>query len=194
MARQDVIIFVVDHRGSGKFGKQGLDYMHRNLGKWEMHDYIEAAKWLREKPFVDASRMGIQGGSYGGYMAALALTLGADYFTHGVSMYPVTDWRLYDNIYTERYMDHPVDNPGGYNFGSVLEHAEKLKGKLLLVHGMVDDNVHLQNTIQLASRLQELGKKFEMMLYPGERHGWGGAKRIHSFELTTGFWERAFGE
>jgi dipeptidyl-peptidase-4 len=183
-----VILFAVDHRGSGKFGKKGLDYMHRNLGKWEMHDYIEAVKWLKEQPFVDGQRIGIQGGSYGGYMAAMALTCGADHFSFGVSRAPVTDWRLYDNVYTERYMDTPRDNPEGYAFGSVMTHADQLQGKLLLLHGTIDDNVHLQNTIHLVSKLQDLGKDFDLMLYPGGRHGWGGAKRIHSTDLAKQFW------
>lgn len=186
------IRFTVDHRGSGKFGKKGLDYMHRNLGKWEMNDYIEAVKWLRQKDFVDETRIGIMGGSYGGYVTALALTYAADYFTHGVSSYPVTDWRLYDNVYTERFMDTPQDNPEGYRFGSVMTHADKLKGKLLIVHGTIDDNVHFQNTVQLVSALQDLSKDFEVMFYPGGRHGWGGPKRIHYANLVDKFWDRYF--
>ena len=183
-----VILFAVDHRASGKFGKKGLDYMHRSLGKWEMHDYIETVKWLRSKPFIDSTRVGIRGGSYGGYMTAMALTYGADYFTHGVSSAPVTDWRLYDNIYTERYMDTPQDNPEGYKAGSVMTYADKFKGKLLLIHGEIDDNVHMQNTMQLVSKLQDLGKSFEMMIYPGNRHGIGGLKRNHSMQLSEQFW------
>ncbi len=183
-----VILFAVDHRASGKFGKKGLDYMHRSLGKWEMHDYIETVKWLRSKPFIDSTRVGIRGGSYGGYMTAMALTYGADYFTHGVSSAPVTDWRLYDNIYTERYMDTPQDNPEGYKAGSVMTYADKFKGKLLLIHGEIDDNVHMQNTMQLVSKLQDLGKSFEMMVYPGNRHGIGGLKRNHSVQLSEQFW------
>ncbi len=187
-----IIQFVIDHRASGKFGKRGLDYMHRSLGKWEMHDYIEGVKYLRQKSFVDESKMGIMGGSYGGYVTALALTYGSDYFTHGVSLFPVTDWQLYDNVYTERYMDTPAENPEGYKFGSALTHADQLKGELLIVHGMMDDNVHMQNTMQLVSELQDLNKDFEMMVYPGERHGWGGPKRRHLTRLTNGFWMKHF--
>ncbi len=190
MVREGVIIFSVDHRGSGKFGKKGLDYMHRNLGKWEMNDYIEAVKWLRQHPFIDANKVGIQGSSYGGYMAAMALTYASDYFTHGIASASVTDWRLYDNIYTERYMDTPQANPEGYEQGAVMSHASKLKGKLLIIHGTVDDNVHLQQSIQLISKLQEEGKDFEMMVYPGGRHGWGGNKRIHSRNLSRNFWRK----
>ena len=187
-----IILFTVDHRSSGKLGKKGLDYMHRNLGKWEMHDYFEAVEWLRKKPFIDPERIGITGGSYGGYMTAMALTYGAEYFTHGVSSAPVTDWRLYDNAYTERFMDTPRDNPEGYQFGSVMTHANKLKGKLLLIHGTIDDNVHMQHTMQLISKLQDEGKSFELMLYPGARHGWGGAKKEHSNAMSEAFWMKHF--
>jgi dipeptidyl-peptidase-4 len=187
-----VIRFTVDHRASGKFGKKGLDYMHRNLGKWEMNDYIECVKWLRKQGFIDETKVGITGSSYGGYVTALALTYAGNYFTHGISGSPVTDWRLYDNVYTERYMDTPQDNPEGYNFGSVMTHADKLKGKLLIIHGTIDDNVHFQNTVQLVSKLQDLGKDFEVMFYPGGRHGWGGAKRMHSTNLANKFWEKYF--
>ena len=190
--KDGVIRFTVDHRSSGKFGKKGLDYMHRNLGKWEMHDYIEAVKWLRTKSFIDETKVGISGGSYGGYMTALALTYASDYFTHGVARASVTDWRLYDNVYTERYMDTPADNPEGYDFGSVMSHAKNLKGKLYIIHGTIDDNVHMQNSIQLISKLQDLGKDFEMMVYPGGRHGWGGAKGSHSRKLATDFWREHF--
>ena len=160
--------------------------------KWELHDYIEGVKWLRNKPFIDADKIGITGGSYGGYLTALALTSAADYFTHGVSLFPVTDWRLYDNVYTERFMDTPEENPEGYDNGSAIVQAENLKGKLLIVHGMMDDNVHMQNTMQFVSKLQDLNKDFDMMVYPGERHGWGGAKRRHLSNLTNGFWKEHF--
>ncbi len=192
MTRNDIIIFAVDHRASGKFGKKGLDYMHRSLGKWEMNDYIEAVKWLRKQGFIDETKVGITGGSYGGYMTAMALTYAADYFTHGLARASVTDWRLYDNVYTERYMDRPVDNPEGYEFGSVMTHAENLKGELMIIHGTIDDNVHMQQSIQLISKLQDLGKDFQMMVYPGGRHGWGGAKRLHSNNLAQNFWLKHF--
>jgi dipeptidyl-peptidase-4 len=191
-ANHDIIRIAVDHRGSGKFGKKGMDYMHRNLGKWEMEDLITAVKWLRTLPYVDSTRVGITGGSYGGYVTCMALTYGADYFTHGISLFPVTDWLLYDNVYTERYMDSPDENPAGYQFGSAMEHAYKYKGNLLIIHGMMDDNVHMQNTIQFISKMQDLGKDFEMMMYPGERHGWGGSKRMHLNKLINKFWDQHF--
>jgi len=191
-AQNGIITFTVDHRGSGQFGKKGLDYMYRCLGKWEILDYEDAVKWLREKPYVDASRMGITGGSYGGYMTCLALTKGADYWTHGIANYSVTDYRLYDNIYTERFMDTPQDNPEGYREGSALTWVKNYKGKLLLTHGDMDDNVHMQNSIYLISKLQDEGKSFEFMLYPGGRHGWGGTKAVHLRNEANKFWLRNF--
>jgi dipeptidyl-peptidase-4 len=191
-AQNGIVQFTVDHRGSGQFGKKGLDYMYRCLGKWEILDYEDAVKWLREKTWVDATKIGMTGGSYGGYMTCLALTKGADYWTHGIANYSVTDYRLYDNIYTERFMDTPQDNPEGYKDGSALTFAKNYKGKLLLTHGDMDDNVHMQNSIYLISRLQDEGKSFEFMLYPGGRHGWGGAKAIHLRNEANKFWMRNF--
>ncbi|MFZ2286136.1 MAG: DPP IV N-terminal domain-containing protein [Bacteroidales bacterium] len=191
-AENGIVTINIDHRGSGTFGKKGLDYMHRSLGKWEISDYSDAVKWLRNQPWADASRMGITGGSYGGYVTCMALTAGSEYWTHGIADYSVTDWRLYDNVYTERYMDTPEQNPAGYKEGSALTHAESLKGKLLIRHGDLDDNVHLQNTIWLVTTLQDLNKPFEMMIYPGERHGWGGPKRVFMTNESNKFWLRHF--
>jgi len=191
-AENGIVTINVDHRGSGTFGKKGLDYMHRSLGKWEISDYSDAVKWLRNQPWADPSRMGITGGSYGGYVTCMALTAGSEYWTHGIADYSVTDWKLYDNVYTERYMDTPEQNPAGYKEGSSLTHAGNLKGKLLIRHGDLDDNVHLQNTIWLVTTLQDLNKPFEMMIYPGERHGWGGPKRVFMTNETNKFWLRHF--
>lgn len=191
-AQNGIIQISVDHRGSGKFGMKGIDYLHRNLGKWELSDYSDAVKWLRAQPYVDATKIGITGGSYGGYMTCLALTKGSEYWTHGIASSSVTDWRLYDNVYTERFMDTPQDNPEGYKDGSTLNYANNLKGKLLITHGDMDDNVHMQNSIQLLSKLEDAGKTFEFMLYPNGRHGWGGAKRIHSTNEAHNFWLQNF--
>jgi len=191
-SQNGIITFTVDHRGSGQFGRKGLDYMHRNLGKWEILDYSDAVKWLKDKPFVDAARIGITGSSYGGYMSCLALTKGADFWTHGFAGSSVTDWLLYDNVYTERYMDTPQDNPEGYKESSALTFVKNYKGKLYMTHGDMDDNVHMQNSIYLISRLEDEGKKFEFMMYPGGRHGWGGAKATHSRNEANSFWLRNF--
>ncbi len=192
ISQNDIIYLVVDHRGSEHFGKSGMALMHRNLGKWEMNDYIEAFKYLKTLPFIDTTKIGITGGSYGGYLTCLALTYGTDYFTHGISDFPVTDWKLYDNIYTERYMDTPEENPEGYKFGSALTHADKYKGYLLITHGSLDDNVHMQNTIQFADKMISLNKDFEMMIYPNERHGYGMPKRNHQYREYVEFWFRHF--
>ncbi|MFB0566344.1 MAG: S9 family peptidase [Candidatus Aminicenantaceae bacterium] len=192
MAQEGIIVISVDHRGSGHFGKKGVSLMHRCLGKWEMHDFIEAVKWLYKKPFINKNKIGITGGSYGGYTTCMALSYGADYFTHGYARAPVTDWRLYDTVYTERYMDKPSENKEGYKFGSVMNHADKYKGVLFLAHGSMDDNVHMQNTIQLIDKLMNLGKKFEFMLYPNQRHGFREKKRGHSNRHYVDFWFNHF--
>ncbi|HNR42288.1 MAG TPA: DPP IV N-terminal domain-containing protein [Bacteroidales bacterium] len=193
-AQNGIITFTVDHRGSGHFGRRGLNYLHRSLGKWEILDYEDAVKWLLQKPYVDPARMGITGSSYGGYMTCLALTRGADYWTHGFAGSSVTDFRLYDNIYTERYMDTPADNPDGYREGSALTWAANYKGKLYMTHGDMDDNVHMQNSIYLISKLQDEGKTFQFMLYPDGRHGWGGKKSLHSRSEANNFWLSSFFE
>ncbi len=180
LAEEGMIQISVDHRASGHFGKEGVALMYRNLGKWEMNDYIECVKWLRTKPYVDPARICITGGSYGGYVTCMALTYGAEYFPYGIAVSSPTDWRLYDTHYVERYMDTPAENPEGYKNSSVMTYADRYKGMLRIVHGTMDDNVHMQNSIQLIDKLEDLGKHFEFMLYPGGRHGWGGAKGIHS--------------
>jgi dipeptidyl-peptidase 4 len=194
-ARNGIITFKIDHRGSVHFGRKGFNYIYRSLGKWEILDYEDAVIWLLKKPYVDGSRMGITGSSYGGYMTCLALTKGADYFTHGFAGSSVTDYRLYDNIYTERYMDTPQDNPKGYKDGSVLAYTKNLKGKLYLTHGDIDDNVHMQNSIWLISKLQDEGKTFQFMMYPDNRHGLNMLKRLHSRNEEYNFWlENFFGK
>ena len=192
ISQNDIIYFVVDHRGSAYFGKKGKSYLYKNLGRWEINDYIEAVKWLRTKSFIDASKIGITGGSYGGYVTCMALTLGADYFTHGIGEYSLTDWRLYDNVYTERYMDTPEENPEGYKYGSAMTHAEKYKGLLRITHGTLDDNCHMQNTIQLVDKFTSLDKHFELMLYPNERHGVGFPKWKHAQREYVEFWFKNF--
>jgi len=192
LVQNGIIAFSVDHRGSRHFGKKGTVRMHRNLGKWEIQDMIAAVKWLREKPFVDADKVGITGGSYGGYITCMALTAGAGYFTHGIAHASVTDWRLYDSVYTERYMDSPEENPDGYQYGCVLTHADKLKGKLHITHGTMDDNVHMQNSIQLIEKLVENQKNFTMMIYPGSKHGYRQDQRRHCRQNNVQFWFKHF--
>ncbi len=192
ISQSGIIYFVVDHRASAYFGKKGKSYFYRNAGKVEIEDYITAVKWLKQKSFIDSTKIGITGSSYGGYVTCMALTLGADYFTHGLAEYSVTDWRLYDNVYTERYMDTPEENPNGYNYGSAMTHAEKYKGLLRITHGTMDDNCHMQNTIQLVDKLTTLNKRFELMLYPNERHGVGFPKLMHAQREYVEFWFKNF--
>ncbi|MBM3441807.1 MAG: S9 family peptidase [Bacteroidetes bacterium] len=185
-AREGLIQVAMDHRASGHFGKTGINYMHRSLGVWELRDWITMVRWLRLQG-ADSTRVGISGFSYGGYMTCLALTAGAGYFTHGLAGGSVTDWRLYDTHYTERFMDTPAENPEGYREGSVMTHVGKYKGLLRIYHGTMDDNVHMQNSLQLVKILQEGRKHFEFMLYPGGRHGWGGSQSAHSTNENNAF-------
>ncbi|PIE01125.1 MAG: hypothetical protein CSA81_12795 [Acidobacteria bacterium] len=189
-AAKGVITISVDHRASGHFGKKGVALAHRKLSHWELNDLIQAVKWLRSKPFVDPQRMGIVGYSYGGYMALLAMTAGADYFTHGISGAPVTDWKFYDSVYTERYMDTPRQNEDGYRQASILYHADKLKGPLRIFHGATDDNVHFQQTLELVDKWTNLAKPFELMVYPESRHGV--KQRGHMDKSEHDFWVRHF--
>jgi dipeptidyl-peptidase-4 len=189
-AQRGVITISVDHRGSGHFGKKGIALMHRNLGKWEMHDLIAAAGWLRSQPFVAKDKIGITGSSYGGYTTMMALTFGADHFNFGIAGSSVTDWHLYDSVYTERYMDTPTENPEGYKNGAVLTHVDRYKGLLRITHGTIDDNVHMQNSIQVVDWLTSNDKGFELMVYPDSRHGIQGAQRPHQSRETHDFWVR----
>jgi dipeptidyl-peptidase-4 len=187
LAKDGLIQVAFDHRASGHFGKEGVNYMYRNLGYWEMTDYMTMAKWFIENGHADPKKIAITGFSYGGYMSCYALTFGSSVFTHAMAGGSVTAWELYDSHYTERFMDTPKENPEGYKSGSVMTHTKNFKGVLQLVHGTSDDNVHMQNSIQLLSALQDNGKEVDFMLYPGGRHGWGGAKGKHFADLKTKF-------
>lgn len=187
-AKEGIIQISCDHRASGHFGKQGVALMHRNLGKWEMVDYITVAKWLKAKPWVAKNKLLITGHSYGGYMTCLALTKGADYFDFGIAGAPVTSWELYDTHYTERWMDTPQDNAQGYKEGSVLSYVDQYKGRLRIMHGDMDDNVHLQNTIQLVDALTDRNVPFEFMIYPGSRHGFARSKSAYDFKERVRFY------
>jgi len=188
LVQKGYIIISVDGRGTGGRGKAFKDIVYRQLGTWEVHDQIEAAHYLATLPFVDASRIGIWGWSYGGYMAALSILQGADVLKTAVAVAPVTDWKLYDDIYTERFMGLPKDNVEGYRESSTLTHARKLKGNLFIIHGTTDDNVHWQNTVQLVDALEKAGKHFRTLFYPNRNHGIrGGNTRLHLFEMITDY-------
>ncbi len=190
LAQEGIIVVRVDHRGSGHFGKKGMAAMHRCLGKWEIADYSSAAAYLRTLPFIDGSRIGITGGSYGGYVTALAMVSAPDVFSCGIAEYAVTDYSLYDSVYTERYMDLPAENPDGYRQTSVLSHVAAYRGGLRLTHGSMDDNVHMQNSLQLLNVILDSGKTVELMIYPGERHGVRGRKAVENAASTIEFWRR----
>jgi dipeptidyl-peptidase-4 len=175
-AKEGLVQVSIDHRASGQFGKIGQNYVYKDLGDWEIKDYSEVVKWLIAKPFIDKNKICITGFSYGGYITCMALTRGADYFTHGFAGGSVTDWHLYDTHYTERYMGLPSENVEGYKNSAVLTYIKNYKGNLYLAHGTMDDNVHMQNTLQLVSALEDAHKHFELMLYPGGRHGWPNLK------------------
>ena len=171
LAQLGFLVVRLDHRGVSGRGKTFQNLQYLNLGQIELEDHVAVVKHLAGRPYVDATRVGIFGHSYGGYMTAIALLKAPDVFHVGVAGAPVTDWRNYDSIYTERYMRRPQDNPDGYEKGSCLTYAKDLKGKLFIHHGAVDDNVHPGNSVQLLQALLKENKKFDFMLYPEQRHG-----------------------
>jgi dipeptidyl-peptidase-4 len=182
-AKEGLIQVTMDNRSSGHFGKAGENYIYEQMGKYEVEDFMDGAKWLRNQTYVDTTKICIMGFSFGGFVTCMALTYGAEVFTHGIAYYPVTDWSLYDSYYAERFMSTPQDNSDGYLKYSPIYNAPNYKGLLRIVHGDIDDNVHIQNTIQFADKLENLNKHFEMMIYPGERHGrshWSEPKRTQS--------------
>jgi dipeptidyl-peptidase 4 len=168
------LIARIENRGTINRGKAFESATYLELGDKDLRDQADGVRFLAGRPYVDGARVGIYGHSYGGYMSALALLKQPDVFHVGVAGAPVTDWKNYDTIYTERYMRTPQENPDGYKIGSCLEYAKNLKGDLLIVHGMVDDNVHPNNTFQLIDLLQQADLPFEIMLYPNFDHGVGG--------------------
>ncbi|MEW6456607.1 MAG: S9 family peptidase [Acidobacteriota bacterium] len=188
LAQNGIIVFSMDNRGSAHFGKEGASRMYRNLGYWEIVDYVSGVKYLSKLPYVDKKRIGIWGWSYGGYSTLMAMLTAPDYFQVGVSVAPVTHWKNYDTIYTERYMGQPKNNPEGYEKSAPINHADKLKGKLLIIHGTLDDNVHFQNSVQMANSLISKNKQFMVMIYPGRNHGiYGDNATRHLFTLITDF-------
>lgn len=187
-AQNDVIVVSVDNRGTGARGEEFKKMTYLQLGKYETIDQIEAAKYLRTKNYVDTNHIGIFGWSYGGYMSTLCITKGADVFSTAIAVAPVTNWRYYDNIYTERYMRTPQENPDGYDNNSPIYHVDKMKGNYLLVHGTGDDNVHVQNSMDLITALVEADKQFDMILYPNKNHGiYGGNTTYHLYNKLTEF-------
>jgi dipeptidyl-peptidase-4 len=194
MASRGFLVASVDNRGTGARGRAFYKQVHLRLGQLETADQLAAARQLGDRPDVDADRVGIWGWSYGGYMTLMSLLHSDGALSAGISVAPVTHWKLYDTIYTERYMRTPSENPEGYRKGAPLEHAAKLDADLFLVHGTGDDNVHPQNTVRMVQALEEANKQFRMRIYPNERHGIeDAADRVNLFEGMTGFLQETLG-
>ena len=188
LANEGYIIATVDGRGTGFKGAAFKKVTQNELGKYELEDQIEAAKKFGSLDFIDKERIGIWGWSYGGFMSSNAILKGNDVFSMAIAVAPVTSWRFYDTIYTERYMTTPQENPSGYDENSPINHVDKLKGAYLLVHGTGDDNVHVQNTMRLIEALVQANKQFDWALYPDKNHGiYGGNTRLHLYTKMTNF-------
>ena len=188
LAEQGYIVVSVENRGTSGRGAAFRKATYANLGKLETIDQGEGAKYLATLPFVDKARIGIWGWSYGGYMTSLAMTKNPDLFKMGIAVAPVTNWRYYDTVYTERYLKTPQENPGGYDDNSPVQFAQNLKGKFLLVHGTGDDNVHFQNSIAFVDALIKANKDYQTLYYPNRNHGIaGGNTRLHLYRQMTNF-------
>jgi len=189
LAQKGYIIVCVDGRGTGFRGRDFKKVTYKELGKFEIEDQIDAAKELGKLAYIDENNIGIWGWSYGGYMSSLAITKGADTFKMAIAVAPVTSWRFYDTVYTERYMQTPQENASGYDENSPINHVEKLKGAYLLVHGGGDDNVHVQNTMRMKNALIEANIPFDSEIYPDRTHGIykGKNTRLHLYNKMTNF-------
>ena len=188
LVQQGYIVVSVDNRGTMYRGREFKNSTYMQLGKLETIDQIESAKYLAGLPYVDSDRIGVQGWSYGGFMASHLITQGADQFKMAIAVAPVTNWKYYDTIYTERFMRTPQENDGGYEDNSPINHVDKLKGSYLLVHGSADDNVHYQNTMEMINALVAANKEFDLFIYPDRNHGiYGGTTRLHLFNKMTNY-------
>ncbi|HOM91152.1 MAG TPA: prolyl oligopeptidase family serine peptidase, partial [Bacteroidia bacterium] len=189
LAQNGFIVVSVDNRGTPGRGKEFANSIYKNMGHYETIDQIEFAKYLRTLSYVDSTRIGVHGWSYGGYLTSLLMTKGADYFKTGVAVAPVINWRYYDSIYTERYLSLPAENPKGYDDNSPVFFADKLKGKYLLIHGLTDDNVHFQNSAEMVIALVKNKKQFDTFYYPNQAHGIS-QSRGHLYEMMTEYFKK----
>jgi len=188
LASKGYIVVSVDNRGTAFRGNEFKKSTYKQLGKLETNDQIEAAKYIASLNYIDKDRIGIWGWSFGGYLSLLSILKGNDIFKMAVAVAPVTNWRFYDNVYTERFMQKPQDNPDGYDNNSPINFVKNLKGKLLIIHGSADDNVHYQNTIEIVKALNNANKQFDMHIYPDKNHGiYGGITRYHLFTKMTNY-------
>jgi len=189
LTQKGYIIFTLDQRGTGGRGKAFKNLAYGDIGKYMHLDHIEGVKYLCSLSYVDPGRIGIWGWSGGGYLTLMAMTRGAKYFKAGIAVAPVSDYHLYDNVWTERYMGLPSQNSTGYDLSNVLKYTDLYKGGLLVIHGSSDDNVHMQNTMQFIEKLQHDGKQFDLMIYPGKNHSMRGKDDVnfHLYSLMTQF-------
>lgn len=188
LAQKGYVVACFDGRGTGGRGADWKKMTYRNLGHYECIDAIEVAKWFGKKPWIDENRIGIFGWSFGGYLSSLCILKGNDVFKSAIAVAPVTTWRYYDNIYTERFLQRPQENPAGYDDNSPINYANMLKGNYLLVHGTGDDNVHFQNALDLVTALEKADKQFEFRVYPNKNHSiYGGNTRLNLYKLMTDF-------
>ena len=188
LAQEGFLVVCVDPRGTAARGEDFRKVTYMQLGKYESDDQVEAAKYLTTLPYVDAENISIWGWSYGGFMVLLTMEKGGDLFKAGIAVAPVTNWRFYDSIYTERYMRTPQVNPDGYDDNSPMSHAGDIKGNLLIIHGSADDNVHAQNTFEMTERMVQAGVQFDMAIYTNRNHGIrGGNTTMHLYTKMTNF-------
>ncbi|MCB9353376.1 MAG: S9 family peptidase [Lewinellaceae bacterium] len=191
LAQQGYVVACVDNRGTGGRGEEFKKMTYKQLGHYETMDQIEAAKYLGDLPFVDKNRIGIFGWSYGGYMSSLCLLKGKDVFKSAIAVAPVTNWKWYDSIYTERYMQTNEENSDGYEENSPVNFVDQLEGNYLLVHGLADDNVHFQQSAEMANQLIAKNKQYETMIYPNRNHSIPDKKaRLHLYKLMTSFLDK----
>lgn len=195
LAQKGYIVVCIDGRGTGFKGAEFKKVTYKELGKYEVEDQITAAQQLGELPFVDEDRIGIWGWSYGGFMSTNCILKGNEVFSMAIAVAPVTSWRFYDTVYTERYMRTPQENASGYDDNSPLNYADLLKGDYLLIHGSADDNVHVQNTMRMASALIQANKQFDWAIYPDKNHGiYGGNTRLQLYTKMTNFIDEHLGD
>ena len=190
LAGEGYIIVSVDNPATPGRGIKFANAIYRNMGALEVKDQLEVTDWIQKQKWADPQRIGVWGWSYGGYLSSLCITKGADIFKMAIAVAPVTTWRFYDTIYTERYLRTPQENPGGYDQNSPINFSDLLKGKFLLVHGTGDDNVHFQNSVMFSEALIQANKPFEQAYYPNKAHGIsGGNTSIHLYGKMTRFIE-----
>ena len=195
LAQKGYVIACIDGRGTGYKGAEFKKVTYKELGKYEVEDQIAAAKKLGELPYIDKTRIGIWGWSFGGYMSSNCLLKGNDIFSMAIAVAPVTSWRFYDTIYTERYMQTPQENASGYDDNSPLNYADNLKGDYLIIHGSADDNVHVQNTMRMVEELIQANKQFDWAIYPDKNHSISGGKtRVQLYTKMTNFIDEHLGD